>query len=239
MLRWINKRLRSNKADSILVPALILFPLVLAFMSIAIDTTKSHYVKDQREQAAEQAAKAGISAGLNSQGTIHNWDFVPYVVNAYMNQRNGYEVGATAEGSAFDGDGYCAFYEGASKEETPVYQKPLPYFKITVGSGRDAESTGGFSGRSNFPANGKPSIEFELDEIGRGSTTIEQQQQWLRSFAPEIPQNQRMNSITVEVLDYTAPLGFSPLTFMNDNRGCQYLSVSGSSISFGTTDDLE
>lgn len=241
MLRWIRKRMQSNSGDSFLVVSLLVLPIVLMFMTLAIDQSKSMYVKDQRSQAAEQAAKAGISHGLGSSGGITKWeDFVPAVVNSYMNQRDGKYSGATSEGASFSGDQRCASYP---KKNTPLYNDDVPYFKITLSSGRGEADSGGFTGVNNRKAiNGDPSIEFTAVEIGYGQNVSEAQvKQWIRSSfgtSAPIPSNAKYNSITLEVMDFATALGFSPTTFMNGNGGCQYFHVKGTAISFGTTGDV-
>ena len=90
MLKFFKRLLakfRSDRGDSILVPAMILIPVVALCIGMAIEISKNNYIRTERVNAIQDAASSAVSLA-DSRGSV-NWKVVDRIVNEYEHNRFG------------------------------------------------------------------------------------------------------------------------------------------------------
>lgn len=142
----LKQKFLTDRADSILVPALILAPVLALSVGLAVEVQKNSYVRTERTNAIQDAASSAVSLA-DSRGSL-NWSVVDKIVNEYEHNRFGgkkfsatsnsklqYDGGLgkeTAESTVFDGSGDSCLV-GSEGEQYPQY-------RITLEEGRGTNS---------------------------------------------------------------------------------------------------
>lgn len=215
-LNKLRAKLKSDRGDSILVPALILSIAVGLVIGLVFDVVKNGYVRSERINTIQDSASAAVTM-TDNRGSL-NWSVVDKVVNTYEYNRFGErlysstsntgiehdtDVKETAESRVFDG------YEKCSEDSKTG--KKYPYYKITLDTGRG------------------DSVEKKTVEFARTQKSVQQ-------FNRDVPLNQKSiyRSVTVEVIDQTPNimLGMAGMP-------CQKFDLTASAVTFSANKDLK
>lgn len=216
-LRKLLKKARSDRGDSILVPALILSVVVALVIGLAVEVGKNSYIRSDRINAIQDSASAAITL-TDSRGSL-NWSVVDKVVNEYEHNRFGKRVYSskantsiqyddffireTSESQVFKDQGRCGEDNG----------QKYPYYKITLDTTRGADSS----------ANSK-SVTF-----ARTQPSIAQ----LNHMAP-LKAKSVYRSITVQVVDQAPNIMLSMA-----GMPCQKFDLNASAITFSANADVK
>lgn len=215
-LNKLRAKLKSDRGDSILVPALILSIAVGLVIGLVFDVVKNGYVRSERINTIQDSASAAVTM-TDNRGSL-NWSVVDKVVNTYEYNRFGErlysstsntgikhdtDVRETTESRVFDG------YEKCSEDSKTG--KKYPYYKITLDTGRG------------------DSVEKKTVEFARTQKSVQQ-------FNRDVPLNQKSiyRSVTVEVIDQTPNimLGMAGMP-------CQKFDLTASAVTFSANKDLK
>lgn len=218
--RRLLAKLRSDRADSILVPAMILIPVVALCIGMAIEVSKNNYVRTERINAIQDAATSAVSTA-DSRGSM-NWKVVDRIVNEYEHNRFGGKTFSRTENTRISADD-----EGLKKEtaESTVFDPSspsenaclvdsdgtkYPQYRVTLQEKRGATSTEA------------PTVTFN-----RTQPTEKQ----LDSMAPLKGGFYRV--VEVEIIDQTPNivLGMAGMP-------CQKFTLTASAVTFGANSDL-
>lgn len=209
-------KIKSDRGDSILVPALILSVAIGLVIGLVFDVVKNGYVRSERINAIQDSANAAVTM-TDNRGSL-NWSVVDKVVNSYEHNRFGKRVYSStsstgikyddsiresAESKVFDG------YEKCS-EDSKTGQK-YPYYKITLDTGRGE------------------SVEKKTVEFSRTQKSVAQ-------LNRDQPLNKKTvyRSVTVEVIDQTPNIMLSMA-----GMPCQTFDLTASSVTFSANKDLK
>lgn len=227
MLKFLKNLLakfRSDRADSILVPALILIPVVAFCIGMAIEVSKNNYVRTERINAIQDAANSAVSTA-DSRGSL-SWKVVDRVVNEYEHNRFGgktfsrtnndtrlkYDTGVreTAESRVYDAaspkDNSCLADSDGTK---------YPQYKITLRENR------GDAALAN------PAVEAESVTFSRTQPTVSQ----LNTQAPLYGNLYRV--VEVEIVDQVPNIVMGMA-----GMPCQKFTLTASAVTFGANSDL-
>lgn len=213
-------KFRSDRADSILVPAMILIPVVALCIGMAIEVSKNNYIRTERISAIQDAANSAVSLA-DSRGSM-NWKVVDRVVNEYEHNRFGGKTFSRTNNTQLKYDESVretaesqALVSAASAKDDACLVDgetgaKYPQYKVTLQAKRGATSTTA------------PSVTFN-----RTQPTMSQ----LNSQAPL--GNTLYRVVEVQIIDQ-APnivLGMAGMP-------CQKFTLSASAVTFGADSDL-
>ncbi len=210
--KYFKGRYLTDRADSILVPAMILAPVLALLVGITVEIGKNGYVRSERINAIQDSATAAVKT-VDTQGSL-NWAVVDKVVNEYERLRFGelkyssskkalVEPGLdTAESKAFVG---CL-------DNSKTGEK-YPQYKITL-----------LKERGDDPSSSDPSVSFTRTQPTKAALDARAD---LR-LAPKTI----YRGVKVEIVDQTP-------NFLMSIAGapCQKFDLSASAVTFGTDRD--
>lgn len=155
MLKFFKRLLakfRSDRADSILVPAMILIPVVALCIGMAIEVSKNNYVRTERINAVQDAATSAVSTA-DSRGSM-NWKVVDRIVNEYEHNRfggktfsrtNNSRIPAGDEGRSLETSESKVFDPSSPSDNACLVDSDTgakyPQYKVTLQEKRGATST--------------------------------------------------------------------------------------------------
>lgn len=222
MLKFFKRLLakfRSDRADSILVPAMILIPVVALCIGMAIEVSKNNYIRTERISAIQDATNSAVSLA-DSRGSM-SWKVVDRVVNEYEHNRFGGKVFSRTTNTQLEYDDSVretaesqALVKAASAKDDACLVDAdgtkYPQYKVTLQTKR---------GETSATA---PTVTFN-----RTQPTLSQ----LNSQAPL--GNNLYRVVEVQIIDQ-APnivLGMAGMP-------CQKFTLSASAVTFGANSDL-
>lgn len=226
MMKWmksLRKKLSSDRADSILVPALILAPVLAISVGLAVEVQKNSYVKTERVNAIQDAASSAVGLA-DSRGSL-NWKVVDRIVNEYEHNRFGERVfSATANTDAHYDDlgvketGESKIFDDLSNTEGGCLVgrgdeagARYPQYKVTLETARGVRDENA------------PTVTFT-----RTQPTLNQ----LNSLVP-LNRGEVYRAVRVEIVDQTPNLvmGIAGVP-------CQKFDLSASAVTFSADADL-
>lgn len=215
-LRKLLKKARSDRGDSILVPALILSVVVALVIGLAVEVGKNSYIRSDRINAIQDSASAAITL-TDSRGSL-NWSVVDKVVNEYEHNRFGKRVYSSKANTSIKYDDFARETSGSQvfKDQGRCSEdkgQEYPYYKITLDTTRGADSS----------ANSK-SVTF-----ARTQPSIAQ----LNQMAP-LKTKSVYRSITVQVIDQAPNIMLSMA-----GMPCQKFDLNASAITFSANADVK
>lgn len=226
-------RYLSDRADSILVPALILAPVVAFTVGLCVEVSKNSYVRSERVNMIQDSASAAVKL-TDSRGSL-NWNVVDRIVNEYEHDRfGGKKFSSTNNDVLKYDDGQRETQEGqifGNKNSTDAQSclaqngQSYPQYKITLdtvrGNQKDAQ------GRTlNHPK----TVSFT-----RTQPTLSQ-----LNLSKPLTTDRDANgkayiyrSVTVEVIDQTPNLmlGMAGIP-------CQKFDLTASAVTFSANSDI-
>lgn len=208
-------RYLTDRADSILVPAMILAPVLALLVGITMEIGKNSYVRSERISAIQDAANAAVKT-VNSQGSL-NWKVVDKVVDEYERNRFGGKKFSssgkskldpgqsdTQESKVFDSFGDCL----ESSDKVQRY----PQYKITLLEGRADDGKSG------------PSVSFQRTQPSPGNIYLQN--------SSTLDPKKVYRGVRVDIVDQTP-------NFMMSMAGapCQKFDLTASAVTFATSVD--
>jgi len=226
--KLIKGKALSDRADSILVPAMILLPVLALGIGIAVEVQKNNFVRSERINAIQDSASAAVTL-TDSRGSL-NWKVVDKVVNEYEHNRFGGKKFSSANntGLQYD-DTYRETAESQAYQDTTIGAggclvgtgdkagDRYPQYKVTLDTGRGSTA-------DTLGTNAKPvTVSFT-----RTQPTVAQ----LNQIAP-LGAKTIYRSVTVEVIDQTPNLvmGIAGVP-------CQKFDLSASAVTFSADADI-
>lgn len=217
--RTFKAKFFTDRADSILVPALILAPVMALAVGLAVEVTKNNYVRNDRINSIQDAAVSAASTA-NSRGSL-SWEVLDSVVNEYEHQRFGQKVFSGAD----NGD---LTYDGGKGQETLTDMfggresaclvneddgTKYPYYTVTLKEGR-AEDAKTSSSRT---------ISFSRTQPTVANANLKSQ----------LDPSKIYRSVEVKIVDSTPNIIMGMM-----GASCQNFSLSASSVTFAVNSDL-
>lgn len=223
--KYLKRRFLSDRADSVLVPAMILIPVVALVMGIAVEVQKNSYVRSERINAIQDSASSAVTL-TDSRGSL-SWRSVDRVVNEYEHNRFGGQKFSTRleeNRLRYDDAGRetaeSRGLEGIDSTDSCLQDddgQRYPQYKVTLDTGRGASADAATA--TNKPV----TVSFT-----RTPPTAAQ----LAQTAP-LATKTIYRSITVEVIDQTPNLvmGMAGVP-------CQKFNLQASAVTFSADSDL-
>lgn len=121
-----------DKADAILVTAIISMPLIMIAFGFAADTAKNVYVSNTYATKAQAAIETAVKS-IDSRGSLNN-DSVRKFISEFDTQAKGSEV-QTNESKSFE-------TKSCSTAKINNVERKLPYYEIELGTARAKDTEG-------------------------------------------------------------------------------------------------
>lgn len=233
--RYLQKRLRSDRGDAVLVGSLLMIPLLGIALGICMQVSASNTIRTERINAIQDSTAAAVKL-TNSQGSL-SWDVVDRVVNEYENNRFGKRVfSATANNQLQAADKGLDTAESKNLDDTTDPSKgclvdkdgaKYPQYKVTLDTvrGQQADSTGK---TLNHPR----TVSFTRTQPGIAQLNSSAPLTGSTNIDPVTKKPYIYRSVTVEIIDqapnlYTGFLGIP----------CQKFDLTASSVTFSANND--
>lgn len=209
----------TDRADSILVPALILAPVMVIAVGLAVEVTKNNYVRNDRINAIQDAAVSAASTA-NSRGSL-SWEVLDSVVNEYEHQRFGQRVFSAVNNGDLtydEGEGQETLTDmfGGRESACMVNEEDgmqYPYYTVTLKEGRADDAT----------TSSSRTISFSRTQPTVASANMKAQ----------LDPSKIYRSVEVKVIDSTPNIIMGMM-----GAPCQNLTLSASSVTFAVNSDL-
>lgn len=231
--KFLKGRYLSDRADSILVPALILAPVVAFCVGMCVEVGKNAYVRSERVNMIQDSASAAVKL-TDSRGSL-NWSVVDRIVNEYEHDRFGgkkfssttndvlkYDDSQreTAEGGVF-GNSAKTEAQSCLAQDGQTY----PQYKITLDTVRGTQKDA--QGRSlNHPK----TVTFTRTQPSVSSLNVSKP---LNTDRDANGKAYIYRSVTVEIIDQTPNimLGMAGIP-------CQKFDLTASAVTFSANSDI-
>jgi len=230
--KFLKGKALSDRADSILVPALFLIPVIALVMGIAVEVQKNNYVRSERINAIQDSASSAVTL-TDSRGSL-NWKVVDRVVNEYEQNRFGGDRFSSSANTRLNYDD-----DTRDSAESKVFENPeeegclvgtgddegqrFPQYKITLDTGRGNTDLSGATRTSKTVSftRTQPSIA----ELNRSTP--------LNTIDPATGKAAIYRSVQIEVIDQ------APNLVMNmAGVPCQKFDLSANAVTFSANADL-
>lgn len=234
------RKFLTDRADSILVPAMILAPVMALCLGMAVELVKNNYIRTERVNAIQDSVSAAVGLA-NTQGSL-NWSVVDKIVTEYEHNRFGKKMfnkvagigedsyddstretaNGIALGDVTTGKNGCLVGRGDDADQK------YPQYKVTLDTGR-GENFDPITGESR---SNPVSVNFTRTQPSIGT---------LNSMAPltgpgKVDKDGKplvYRSVTVEIIDQT------PNIIMGiAGAPCQKFTLSASAVTFSADADL-
>lgn len=231
--KFLKGRYLTDRADSILVPALILAPVLGFCVGLCVETGKNAYIRSERVNMIQDSASAAVKL-TDSRGSL-DWRVVDRVVNEYEHSRFGAKKYSSADNSVLKyDDGQRETSEGkvfgsGTKDEAKACLiqdgQSYPQYKVTLDTVRGTQ----------FDANGKPLNHPKTVTFTRTQPTLN-----ALNISKPLNTDRDANgkayiyrSVTVEVIDQTPNimLGLAGIP-------CQKFDLNASAVTFSANSDI-
>lgn len=235
MLKFLKRfkaRFFTDRADSILVPAMILAPVMAITLGISVEVVKNAYIKSERVAAIQDSASSAVSL-TDTRGSL-NWSVVDRIVNEYEHNRYGERVFSrtantripaddkveeSPESTIFDDksntDAGCFIGHGDNEGEK------YPQYKITLNTARG----------DNANESIEKTVAFTREQPD--INTLDRQFP-LNIIDPETGKPAIYRSVTVQIIDQTPNMIMSML-----GAPCQKFDLTASAVTFSANSDLQ
>ena len=240
------RKFLTDRADSILVPAMILAPVMVITLGISVEVVKNNFIRTERINAIQDSASSAVTL-TDTRGSL-DWRVVNRIVNEYELNRFGKTVFSNADesgrvlyqdrdssgklitdsadgralGDVSVGEEGCLVGHGDNDGEL------YPQYRITLDTGR---------GENLDPA-GNSRSHPETVSFTRSQPDIDS----LNNMAPltgptKVDENGKpliYRSVTVEIIDQTPNMIMSML-----GSPCQKFDLTASAVTFSASSDLQ
>jgi hypothetical protein len=226
--QFLTRNVRSDRADSVLVPAMILLPVLALIIGGAVEIQKNNYVRTERVNAMQDSVSSAVTL-TNSQGSL-DWRVVDRIVNEYEYHR-------------FGGQKFSSTYN--NEADRPLSEKNIDTAEskaLEDFSGGD-QCLGGSTASETFPKykitldNVRGAAGANPDRLG-DSASVAMFSRTAPSIYTSNPKRNLKpgvvyNSVTVEITDQT-PNMFLGVVGMP----CQKFVLEASAVTFSADADL-
>lgn len=229
--RSFKRKFLTDRADSILVPAMILAPIMALTLGMAVEVVKNGYIKAERVNAIQDSASSAVSL-TDTRGSL-NWKVVDRIVNEYEHNRYGKRVFSTTANSKLK-------YDDSTRESA----------ESTIFDDTTKTSEGCFVGHGDNEGQRYPQYKVTLSTArGTADAATEKTVSFTRAQPTEAQLNQmaKLNvidlatgkpavyrSVTVQIIDQTPNIVMSMM-----GAPCQKFDLTASAVTFSATSDLQ
>lgn len=226
------KRFLTDRADSILVPAMILAPVMAITLGISVEVVKNAYIKAERVNAIQDSASSAVTL-TDTRGSL-DWKVVDRIVNEYEHNRFGERVFSSTANSKLK-------YDTATKESA----------ESTIFDDTSQTDAGCFIGHGDNEGQRYPQYKITLNTARgeKASAPVEKTVSFTRTQPTEAQLNQMANlavndpatgkraiyrSVTVQIIDQTPNMIMSMM-----GAPCQKFDLTASAVTFSADSDLQ
>lgn len=226
------RRFLTDRADSILVPAMILAPVMALTLGMAVEVVKNGYIKAERVNAIQDSASSAVTL-TDTRGSL-DWKVVDRIVNEYEHNRYGkrvfsstansklkYDTGTkeSAESTIFDDTSKTSqgCFIGHGDDEGQRY----PQYKVTLNTARGEKANAAVEKTVSFTRT-QPT-EAKLNQMAN-----------LRVIDPATGKQAIYRSVTVQIIDQTPNMIMSMM-----GAPCQKFDLTASAVTFSASSDLQ
>lgn len=230
--RAFKKRFLTDRADSILVPAMILAPVMALTLGMAVEVVKNGYIKAERVNAIQDSASSAVTL-TDTRGSL-NWKVVDRIVNEYEHNRYGKRVFSSTANSKLK-------YDTGTKESA----------ESTIFDDTSNTSAGCFIGHGDNEGQRYPQYKVTLNTARgeKANAAVEKTVSFTRTQPTEARLNQMANlrvtdpatgkpaiyrSVTVQIIDQTPNMIMSMM-----GAPCQKFDLTASAVTFSASSDLQ
>lgn len=235
----LKRKLFTDRADSILVPAMILAPVMALTLGISVEVVKNSYIRTERINAIQDSASAAVGL-TDSRGSL-DWKVVDKIVNEYEHNRFGKKVFSRTSGlgtSVYDDttretansqafNGFNAGEEGCLVGHGDTEGQKYPQYKVTLNTARGEMALPAASRTVSFTR-----TQPDVQQLNNTAPLLKSYKNPADgATAPAKPVVYR--SVTVEIIDQTPNLmmGLAGVP-------CQKFDLTASSVTFSASSDL-
>lgn len=231
------KRFLTDRADSILVPAMILAPVMAITLGISVEVVKNAYIKAERVNAIQDSASSAVTL-TDTRGSL-DWKVVDRIVNEYEHNRFGERVFSSTANSKLKYDTEGGKQVGQETGESTIFD--------------DTSNTSGgcFVGHGDDEGQRYPQYKITLNTARgeKASAPVEKTVSFTRTQPTETQLNQMANlavndpatgkraiyrSVTVQIIDQTPNMIMSMM-----GAPCQKFDLTASAVTFSASSDLQ
>lgn len=226
------KRFLTDRADSILVPAMILAPIMALTLGMAVEVTKNSYIKAERVNAIQDSASSAVTL-TDTRGSL-DWKVVDRIVNEYEHNRYGKRVFSSTANSRLKYDTgtkespESTIFDDTSKTSEGCFighgddeGQRYPQYKVTLNTARGEKANAAVEKTVSFTRT-QPT-EAKLNQMAN-----------LRVIDPATGKQAIYRSVTVQIIDQTPNMIMSMM-----GAPCQKFDLTASAVTFSASSDLQ
>lgn len=241
------RRFLTDRADSILVPAMILAPVMALTLGMAVEVVKNGYIKAERVNAIQDSASSAVTL-TNTRGSL-DWKVVDRIVNEYEHNRYGKRVFSSTANSKLKYDDFDEDGKAINRDKDGKVIRESA--ESTIFDDTSKTSQGCFIGHGDDEGQRYPQYKVTLNTARgeKANAAVEKTVSFTRTQPTEAKLNQMANlrvidpatgkpaiyrSVTVQIIDQTPNMIMSMM-----GAPCQKFDLTASAVTFSASSDLQ